>query len=95
MARFGDIVAYQFKADLYCPVCILVMLGETESRAVTLDTERTLNIIASDLRQPSIDRDDERTFDSDEFPKVVLYDNLHDASGEGFYCGSCGCELEN
>jgi hypothetical protein len=89
MAKFGDIVGYSFRADLYCPNCIVrVYSGDPPDSD---DTEACLNRFARDA---GIDREDERTFDSDEFPKVVLFDHLHD-QGERFYCGNCHNELES
>jgi hypothetical protein len=46
-----------------------------------------LNRIARDWF--GIDREDERTFDSDTFPKVVFADQIEG----GEYCGGCGTEL--
>lgn len=72
MARATDIVGYTYKADLYCPKCILAVMwnGSTVERAKyeSQDAEDSLEVVADAL---GIDRDDESSFDSGKFPKVV------------------------
>lgn len=69
--RGTDIVAYAYRADLYCPNCMLTRIGgkSADGRLV----EEALDNAAATLE---VDRHDERTFDSDEFPKVVFRDQF-------------------
>lgn len=98
MAHSTDIVAYTYVADLYCPECITDVYGPaqgyvTYSYAIT-HIEAMLDDLAS---QAGINRGDERSFDSDEFPKVVFRDQVRsggeDHDGEWDYCGGCGERL--
>ena len=84
-----DIVGYTFQAETYCPGCIIAQLstgsGQTYdgwalTPGVSMPVEANLTEIAYAF---GIDRDDEKTFDSDDFPKVIL-------SSEIGYCGACG-----
>lgn len=86
------IVGYTYKADFYCPRCIIEQLPTGDGEAfdgwaladdITMSTEDNLNEIAAAF---GIDRYDETSFDSDEFPKVV-FANMID---EDEFCGSCG-----
>lgn len=90
MPHLFDIVAYTYRADLYCPECIVDVAGGILGResAFHLDsTESRLNALA---KARGIDREDEATFDSDDFPKVVFRDQVEDENR----CGECGCELD-
>jgi hypothetical protein len=90
--RLDTIVAYTFNADTYCPDCIVKVLPYGEGEAFDgwklsdgwehlMTTEENLDEIAAAF---GIDRQDERSFDSGDFPKVVFYDD-----GEPEYCGRC------
>jgi hypothetical protein len=75
------IVGYTFAVDNYCPDCIVASLptgpGEAfdgwalAKGADNMSTEANLSEVAAAF---GIDRDDERTFDSSEFPKVIFSD---------------------
>lgn len=95
----GDIEAYMYQADLYCGVDVL---QQVMSRYAPNDPwidgasiEDQLNRYAERL---GINRSDERTFDSEDYPKVVLSQHLNepDDCGDGTFvarfdhCGSCG-----
>lgn len=86
------IVGYTYRADFFCPACIIEQLPTGDGEAfdgwaladgVTMSTEDNLDEIAAAF---GIDRDDETSFDSDEFPKVVFADM---AAGDE-HCGACG-----
>lgn len=89
-----DIVAYTFNADIYCPTCIIDILPTDDGKpfdgwaispgADPMSTEENLDEIATAF---GIDRYDETTFDSGDFPKVV-FESMLDAAE---YCGNC-CE---
>ena len=80
-----DIAGYAYCADIYCPDCILPTLGEADAE----DVEAKLDYVAGMLY---IDREREETFDSDDFPKVVLIGQVSDHDSV-VYCGECGGAL--
>lgn len=76
------IVGYQFNAALYCKGCahdalalasIDLLLREGKLVNPALSFEDFLNIIAADM---GVDRQDESSFDSSTFPKVVFADSV-------------------
>lgn len=80
--RPDDIVAYTYKADMYEPVALIEKMIEVEAIDEELGEdprdflpEVTLTELAE---RRGIDRDDERSFDSDDFPKVVFRDQYED-----------------
>lgn len=75
-----DIVGYTFAADIFCPRHIIAALPTGDGGAydgwalapgVRMTAEDNLSEIAYAFQ---IDRQDEATFDSDEFPKVIFSD---------------------
>lgn len=90
-----EIVGYTFNADIYCPECVVEMLPTGEGEAydgwalahgVRMSTEDNLTELALAF---GIDRMEERTFDSDEFPKVIFACQVEDPE----YCGRCHRDL--
>jgi hypothetical protein len=93
-----DIAGYVFKADLYCPEHIVeTVTSQPEydgwalapSVAHTMTTEQNLDEIAFHF---TIDRTDERSFDSGDFPKVLLVGDTGQGDTED-RCAVCGEEL--
>ncbi len=87
------IVAYSYHADIFCPECIVTAVCaaehlETTPAAPAMAAEDLLNQLAE---YGGIDRDNETSFDSDDFPKVVLGLNVCD--GEHEHCADCGVDL--
>lgn len=87
-----DIIGYTYKTDNYCPDCILhKMMPPGYLQEVA--TEQALDLIATGV---GLDRQDQRSFDSGDFPKVVFRDQLlspeDDAHPE--HCGRCGVGLD-
>lgn len=92
------IVGYTYAADVYCSDCICNVLTSSEDyqgwklgEGVKLTTEDNLSEIAAAF---GIDRSDEDSFDSGEFPKVTSANMVHDGCTDGAcfdICGSC-CE---
>lgn len=83
------IVAYTYNAETLCPRCVCgaLNIGEPINRdgyAYRGVVEAGLNELAA---RTGIDRQDERTFDSGDFPKVVFADQIED---EHEFCDSCG-----
>ena len=90
MGQYGDIIAYQYSAYLYCPRCIVGLVCEGSDREPVpvpmMAAEQALDYLAS---QWNIDRN--KDSDSDEFPQVVLYDQF---PGELLRCGCCDSEID-
>lgn len=84
-----SIVGYIYQADIYCPSCILHVLPTGEGEAFdgwkdvsgTMTAEENLDELAAAF---GIDRYNEESFDSGEFPKVVFASDSPDD-----YCGRC------
>lgn len=88
-----NIVGYTYRADVYCPLCILHALRTGEGQEfdgwedlTNMGTEDNLAEIAYAFQ---IDRMDEWTFDSDHFPKVIFSSQVEDDEP----CATCGENL--
>lgn len=92
-----DVIAYTFAADIYCPQCINVVvendtrydgwqLSPVDGLRPIMATEANLDEIAAAF---GIDRADEWSFDSDDFPKVVFDSQIQ----ENEHCGECHEDL--
>ena len=83
--RSDELAAYLYRAELYCPACIieaLIAARDASPAARDMPPETVLDQCADAM---AIDRADETTYDSDEFPKV-----LHlDATTDDDTCGTC------
>ena len=82
---------YVYWADIYCPACTIKEVRENRPESTSpsfgdLGTEQALDQLAEYLL---LDREDERTFDSDDFPKVIFSTSIE----AGDKCGRCGEEL--
>lgn len=82
------VLGYAYRADIYCPGCIVAQLttnpGDAHhSERQTSNTEAHLDILA---RIAGIDREDEYTFDSDYFPKVIFSSQIENDEE----CEKCG-----
>lgn len=97
MANPTDIVGYTYKADMYCPRCALKAIWQGWHKEIADDIrepyiEGALDLFAAVL---GIERDDESTFDSAQFPKVVYRNQTYHPDAEhtgglADHCGSCG-----
>lgn len=84
-----DIIGYTFKAANYCGDCIVEALHgvfDLSPAARDMNAEDVLHQVAATVE---IDRDDEHTFDSDEFPKVVFASSVECCE----HCDDCGACL--
>ena len=73
-----DIVGYTYRAEQWTPEGVVrQLLAERRAAPAALDmkVEDVLDQIAG---AEGIDREDERSFDSDEFPKVIFADQVED-----------------
>ena len=78
------IVGYTYNAETYCENGIILAMGEYQRSDES--AEHALDRIA--MRR-GIDRMDERSFDSDDFPKVIFASQVESPE----ICGSCGSDL--
>jgi hypothetical protein len=93
--RADAIVGYTFNADNYCTRCFAKVLPTGEGEAydgwaladgVSMSTEDNLTEIATAF---GIDREDESSFDSGDFPKVIFACQIDGPEA----CGLCGADL--
>jgi len=86
-----DIAGYTYQVDTYCTGCIIEVLiasGQASPAARDLAADalhETLRYLAD---CQGIDSEDESTFDSSEWPKVIFDDQL-DQGDEPDVCGRC------
>lgn len=80
-----SIDAYTFRADIYCPLCIIEVYGAIPELPGD-DAETTLDQIAE---YRGIDRENEYSFDSWDFPKPIYDDQIEQPET----CGHCGADL--
>ena len=81
---------YVFNADVYCPDCIVDACDSYLKNADlcgVADTEGQLNVLA---KANEINRHDEHSYDSDEFPKVIF---IACEDGPHEYCAGCDADL--
>lgn len=85
------IVGYTFAADNYCPEHVIDALPTSEG-GVHMSVEDNLDELAAAF---GIDRTDESSFDSGNFPKIITKQQAeHDAGwGADVRCGRCGSDL--
>lgn len=84
-----DIVAYTFQGANYHPQCLIeVVAGNNVLHEFWLKAGVEA-MLTAEARTNAINREDETTFDSDDFPKVVLLDQVV----EGECCFRCGEDL--
>jgi hypothetical protein len=80
--RSDAIVAYMYRADQFCPDHIIEALGlerPTAGGTPLVSVEGQLDIIAANR---GVNRADERSYDSDGFPKVIFADQVTSATDE-------------
>lgn len=84
MTHATDIVAYTYKAEMLCPSCTLVAVSGNSTAAVEFDfnTDAIDAWLRTTAAERGIDVDDERSFDSGDFPKVVFASMIEP-------CGDC------
>jgi hypothetical protein len=90
--RPDTVVGYTFKAETLCPACTLAAVlrdlhidtpeGRRTVEDMGWDTEALLDFFAPKC-DPVVDRQDERSFDSDFFPKVIFATDLDDEPCDG------------
>ena len=95
---FDTVVAYTFKADIYCPACIVRSFKNVAPDHVVDDLNYAEEILAAAATIIGLDRLDEHTFDSDDFPKACFRHHFEDKRYEAesnpdddgiTHCGGC------
>lgn len=76
MTHPSDIVGYTYKAENYSPAEIIQFAPELAQALGSGDAEEVLTFWADMLSNGEFDRSDEYSFDSNDFPKVVLRGQL-------------------
>ena len=72
------IAGYAYRAENYTParlLCMMLESGELSPAANDMRAEEALDQLAGAM---GIDRTDERSFDSSEFPKVIFWSQVTD-----------------
>jgi hypothetical protein len=80
-------IAYTYQAELLCPTCVIEALINQQAASIAardMNEEEVLDQVAG---ANAIDREDEHSFDSGDFPKVVFATQLE---GDCERCGQCG-----
>ncbi len=103
LCKSWDIVGYTYRADVYCGDCTREitkrMLPEVGVATMYGDCGSAEELLGEWASAIGLDRDDERSYDSGDFPKVILRDSAHDvcslandySPGQcGDRCGACG-----
>lgn len=96
----ATVVGYDHKGQHWCDECTRqpALTGAADAGDATAwgDAGTTENILDAWASAIGLDRDDEASFDQDEFPKRVTEDNAHDtcSPANGYPHGQCGDRCE-
>jgi hypothetical protein len=85
-----SIVGYTYAADEYCCDCIAAMFDRATGGDGNVSGFLAEEILADAANRLSVDRMDESSFDSGDFPKVI-FASMVESDDE--YCGECHCSL--
>ena len=81
---------YVFQCSIYCPSCMIEILIERGDAAPAARGMISVEVLEQISHAAGVDFDDEYSYDSDEFPKVVTNEQ-----GDGSECERCGRLLED
>lgn len=88
--KAADVIAYTYKAATWCPDCmgnaIRVLHGALSPTMMALSTSEAEAILADAAQREGIDRMDESSYDSDDFPKVIFASQVEERE----HCDNCG-----
>ena len=87
--RSDEVAAYAYRGEIHCPACVIeamIVAGYASPAARDMPAEDVLDQCAE---AAAIDRADETSFDSAEFPKFVFLDQVRNADA----CGHCHAPL--
>jgi hypothetical protein len=97
MTHASEIIGYSFNGSTYCPDCIIEALptgpgqpydGWSLADGVRMSVEDNLSQIAYAFQ---IERTDESSFDSHDFPKVIFNSQVETED----YCATCGRDISD
>ncbi len=81
-----DIIAYSYKADIFCPECTLNTVSEDFGVGGKYGSYGAIEAELDELAEiANIDRYNEYSFDSDNFPKIIFADSIE----EDEFCSNC------
>jgi hypothetical protein len=82
------IIGYTFNADVYCADCMRDMAVMAVDSRLPLWAHHgsTEGVLDNWAATAGVDRGDEASFDSSQFPKVI-FSSMHDCDGDR--CGRC------
>lgn len=83
------IVGYTYQAEILCPSCAQRLARRSNPDPAPVESWLAETELNDWAREVKIDRDDEESYDSDEFPKVVFASSVLDDET----CGECGEDL--
>jgi hypothetical protein len=83
-----DIAAYQYKAANYCGQCVVEEVSEDRNMPIPHESSYRDDLAVFALIL-DIDWEDETSYDSGDFPKVVFADQIEETE----HCSKCGEEL--
>lgn len=87
MTHAADIVGYTYQAANYCTDCITdALLDEQQQLFFDCRHDTVSGTLDAVAHYRGIDIEDEHTFDSDDFPKVIFADQIE----EDETCATCG-----
>lgn len=87
MVNAADIAGYTYNVENFTPeqlIEAMVSAGELSPAARDMDVEDALDQLAEVY---AIDRDDEHSFDSSEFPKIIFVDQLDEDYDDWYFEG--------
>lgn len=87
-----DIVAYTYRADTYCLECIRKeMMRELDAISLYPEFDNAEFALDEMAKIAKVNRGDESSFDSGNFPKVVFRDQFSGIRRD--FCGGCNREI--
>ena len=86
-----DVVGYTYQADILCPSCVrYVAASVAEQHGHAADFVPLDRLMTAWASIAGFDAEDESSYDSDDFPKVIFAAQVDD---DGESCAECGEEL--
>jgi hypothetical protein len=74
--RSDELAAYLYRADLYCPACVIEAMIATRDASPAARDMPTEAVFDQCAEAMVVNRGDETSYGSDEFPKAVFLDAL-------------------
>lgn len=81
------IVGYVHRADTYCPSCLVSQFWREYAGLYPESIEEIEDYLNARAESMGVDREDETSFDSGDFPKAIF------STDETSPCGVCGEEI--